>query len=103
MSQGARVSWDVSRSCRATAQKASGSVSSVAESRPPARSRSWVTGIGYQPLLLQPHIEVTSITSFPGSRAPERGPTQENRAALWLHLTPSGTSTAQAGAAAQGP
>ena len=53
MSQGARVSWDVSRSWRATDQKASASVSSPAESRSLAVvPRSWVTGIGYQHLLL---------------------------------------------------
>src|ERR1017187_7604968 len=60
MSQGARISWDVSRSWRATDQKLSDSVSSPAGSRGPALPRSSVTGIGYQHLLLSPHIEVTS-------------------------------------------
>ena len=51
MSQGARVSWEVSRSRRATAQNASASVSSPAGSRP-AAPRSWVTGIAYQAMVL---------------------------------------------------
>src|ERR1700683_4697750 len=59
MSQGPSVSWSVSRSLRATDQKASESGSTAAE------SGSWVTGIAYQVLLLYPHIEVNSVLSNP--------------------------------------
>ena len=52
MSQGASVSWAVSRSLRATDQKSSESGSSPAESAPGRLSRSWVTGIAYQHFLL---------------------------------------------------
>ncbi|HTT54979.1 MAG TPA: hypothetical protein VMH35_26620 [Streptosporangiaceae bacterium] len=50
MSHGASVSWDVSRSWRATAQNTSASVSSPVTSRPPrsAPPGSPVTGIAYQ-------------------------------------------------------
>ena len=66
MSQGARVSWDVCRSWRATDQKASDSVSSPLASPRPVVSLSWVTGIAYQQLLLYPHVEVTSTMDFSG-------------------------------------
>src|ERR1700677_2736104 len=82
MSQGPSVSWSVSRSLRATDQKASESGSSPAESGPAptslaAGSRSWVTGIAYQGLLLYPHIEVTSVLSIPSIPA--------ERSASWHH------------------
>src|SRR2546427_5897837 len=73
MSQGTRVSWDVCRSWRATDQKASDSVSSPSVSRGPVVSRSCVTGIAYQRLLLYPHVEVTSAITL-SARASEREP-----------------------------
>src|ERR1039457_5713199 len=100
MSEGARVSWDVCRSWRATDQKASDSVSSPSESRRPVVSRSWVTGIAYQRLLLYPHVEVTSAIGLSGQRVRARALPRQNRAASWNHHTLIETSAALAGLAA---
>src|SRR3981081_2353450 len=98
MSQGARVSWDISRSRRATDQKASDSDSSPAASRSAVVSRSSVTGIGYQHLLLPPHIEVTSSIARPRVCASgRRPPPAESR--TFLESPPTNRDTRNPGRA----